>query len=76
MAFRLLLLVAAVRHGKDGLLVTPGEELEFTASVNRILSDDDLRWRLGQAARQRAALFDLDTHVEKMLAVFDELTES
>jgi glycosyltransferase involved in cell wall biosynthesis len=63
-----------VRHGKDGFLVTPGEEKEFTAAVNRILSDDVLRRRLGQSARQRAELFGLDTHVKIMLSVFDEVT--
>ena len=64
-----------VRHGVDGLLVTPGQKNEFTAALIRILSDDDLRRRLGQAACKRAQSFDLETHVEKMLAVFDELTE-
>jgi glycosyltransferase involved in cell wall biosynthesis len=63
-----------VRDGMDGLLVTPGKEKEFSAAVNRILSDGALRRRLGQSARERAERFGLDTHVKNMLAVFDDLT--
>ena len=63
-----------VRHGKDGFLVAPGEEKEFSAAVNRILSDEALRRRIGQSARERAELFDLDNHVKNMLSVFDEIT--
>jgi glycosyltransferase involved in cell wall biosynthesis len=63
-----------VRHGMDGFLVTPGEEKEFAAALKRILSDDGLRRQCGQSARKRAEFFGLDIHVQKMLAVFDELT--
>ena len=63
-----------VRHGQDGFLVTPGEQKELAAAVGRILADDALRRNLGHAARKRARVFDMDSHLENMLSVFDEVT--
>ena len=41
-----------VRHEDTGLLVPPGELAPLTAAVLRLLNDDDLRRRLGQAGRR------------------------
>ncbi len=62
-----------VRDGQDGFLVTPGEDKELAAAVGRILSDDSLRRSLGHAARKRARIFDMESHVKNMLSVFDEV---
>jgi phosphatidylinositol alpha-1,6-mannosyltransferase len=44
----------AVLHEKTGLLVPPGDTAAAVEATVRLLSDDDLRRRLGEAARARA----------------------
>ncbi|TVR53326.1 MAG: glycosyltransferase family 1 protein [Gemmatimonadales bacterium] len=44
----------AVRDGVEGLLVTPGDPEELASALERLLSDADLRARLGAGARARA----------------------
>lgn len=41
-------------HEREGLLVRPGDLAGLAAAVRRLASDEPLRRRLGQAARQRA----------------------
>ena len=45
----------AVLDGRTGLVVDPRSPGEVRASIDRLLRDDDLRDRLGEAARTRAA---------------------
>jgi len=41
-------------HEREGLLVAPGDLAGLTSALQRLAKDDDLRTRLGAAARQRA----------------------
>jgi glycosyltransferase involved in cell wall biosynthesis len=61
-----------VRHGEDGLLVTPGSIDEMTDTMEKMIKDEGLRRRLAQSAIRRAEYFDLDTHIEKMRIIFEE----
>jgi glycosyltransferase involved in cell wall biosynthesis len=47
-------LVDAVEDGVTGLLVPPGDPSALRAAIERLFGDDDLRRRLGNAARERA----------------------
>lgn len=49
----------AVTDGVDGLLVPPGDAAALAAGLHRLVEDHDLRARLGAAARERAAAFDV-----------------
>lgn len=44
----------AVEHGRDGLLVPPGDDEALFRALRAVLIDPDLRTRLGAAARRRA----------------------
>lgn len=46
--------VEAVQDGVTGLLVNPDNELELVAALRQLLSDSELRDRLGKAGLQRA----------------------
>ena len=47
----------AVVHNETGLLVDPNDSDDLARSLERLLRDDELRLRLGQKARERAAGF-------------------
>lgn len=65
-----------VRHGKDGFLVTPRSVDEMADAMGRILTNNDLRKRLAQSAFKRSETFNLNTHIEKMTKVFEEITKT
>jgi glycosyltransferase involved in cell wall biosynthesis len=44
-------------HGREGLLVEPGDVRGLASALRTLAEDDELRTRLGAAARRRAATF-------------------
>ena len=62
----------AIEDGVTGLLVPPGDPAALRGALEQLLQDEDLRVRLGCAARQRA-LRDLgwDASVTSLLAVYE-----
>ena len=60
----------AISDGVDGLLVTPKDSGALAEAMLKLLRDDDLRKRLGEAARRRARQeFSLDA----MFAAYEKL---
>lgn len=63
-----------VRVGETGSLAEPGNPAAVANALEPILRDRDLAERLGAAGRARAlAEFTLDRHVDRLLAVYDEI---
>jgi glycosyltransferase involved in cell wall biosynthesis len=59
--------------GVTGLIVPPGDELALREALTRLLSDDELRARLGRQAQARALRdFTVPRMVEDTLAVYAE----
>jgi glycosyltransferase involved in cell wall biosynthesis len=67
-----------IRHGVDGLLVSPSDEIELAATIRLLMTDGDLRSRLGKAGRERVvARYDLRKNVRAMAEIMkSELIES
>jgi glycosyltransferase involved in cell wall biosynthesis len=42
-----------IRHGVDGLLVSPSDEIELASTISLLMDDEALRRRLGAAGRVR-----------------------
>ncbi|MFC7480988.1 glycosyltransferase [Luedemannella flava] len=62
----------AVRHGETGLLGTEGDRVTLAANLRHLLADDDLRARLGHAARAHVtANFDITTQTRSLEALYD-----
>jgi glycosyltransferase involved in cell wall biosynthesis len=54
-AFRTAGVPEVVADGETGLLTDPGDAAAYATAVARLLSDDNFRARMGQAARDRVA---------------------
>jgi glycosyltransferase involved in cell wall biosynthesis len=60
-----------VSHGHDGLAVKPGNLIELSNAVRRLLTDQRLQTRLGQNARKMVEeRFDLKIHSEELLRIY------
>ena len=59
-----------VRHGREGLLVPPGDARALASALSRLGSDQELRERLGRAAAQRAAGFTAGTMTSRLLTTY------
>lgn len=56
-----------------GTLVVPADVHGLAVAVSELLGDASLRRRMGEAARERAALFSEDDMVERTSAVYNEM---
>jgi glycosyltransferase involved in cell wall biosynthesis len=66
-------LTEVVENGVQGLVVAPGDPMALADAIVTVLKDSDLRERLGQASRLRAAKFDIRKAVRRHEEVYAEL---
>jgi phosphatidyl-myo-inositol alpha-mannosyltransferase len=67
---------SVVQHGKEGFLVPPKDEQALALSLVRLLSDADLRSRMGMAGQSRAALFSWDKVADRVLGYYEDVIDS
>ena len=58
-------------EGETALLVEPGDPVALAAAIGRLASDPDLRARLGDAARARAAAFTVAAMAEQTDSAYE-----
>lgn len=64
----------AVVHGKTGLLVPPRDAVALATALSTLLSQDEYRHRLGQAARTFASEhFDIERITDRYIDIYREL---
>ncbi len=57
-----------ITDGVDGILVQQGDEAAIAAGIQRLYEDEELRSRLGEAARRRAVeMFDCHSTAKRLL---------
>jgi rhamnosyl/mannosyltransferase len=61
------------RHGETGLVVPPCDPVTLAAALRELLTDEERRRHLAEAAQTRAAAFDLKRQVAQVLAVYEEV---
>lgn len=64
-----------VHDGQTGMLVSPNDLAAAADVLGRLLSDPDLRRRLGEVGRVNAASYDWDGISERYAAVYEGLTK-
>jgi phosphatidylinositol alpha-mannosyltransferase len=62
---------SVVRRGEQGLLVPPGDSRALAGALARLLSDDELRARMGASGRERARQFSWPSVVAKVEAYYE-----
>jgi glycosyltransferase involved in cell wall biosynthesis len=66
----------AVADGVNGIIVQPGSPGEITDALKALLADEDLRARLGAAARNRATDFGLERWYERLARLWTDLASA
>lgn len=65
-----------IADGRDGLLFEPGNVDQLAERLERLMSDRDLRARLGRAGRERALKeFTLDHYLERVSEFYRDVLE-
>ncbi|MGH8972900.1 MAG: glycosyltransferase family 4 protein [Acidimicrobiia bacterium] len=64
------------RHGREALLVPPGDAGELGRALQRVLSDGQLATELVEAGTARAATFSMDRLAERFTALYASVVES
>jgi L-malate glycosyltransferase len=62
-----------VDHGREGLLVPPHLPQELAAALVSVLTDDERRQRMAEAAARRGAALSIDSAVRRTEATYHEL---
>jgi len=63
-----------IDNGETGLLASPKDPAAWAAQIDRLLDDEELRTRIGRAARASlVGRFDAGTHVRVMVGAYREL---
>ena len=62
-----------IRDGQDGFLVEPGDKETFAARLRQLIEDEELRRRMGQAAKVNSQRFSLDNVMKQWVDLFAEL---
>lgn len=65
----------AVVHGETGLLCREGDRAALAAAIRQVLTDDELRDRLGRQARRHVeAHFDLDKQTSRLEELYEAVS--
>ncbi len=62
-----------VTDGKDGFLVTTGDEASLAGKISRLIEDDGLRTRMGRQAKEKAARYHPDAIARRWMVLFEDL---
>ena len=65
-----------ITDGVDGLIVPPERADELADALERLISDPEMRQRLGQGAKTRSSMFDLASASRAVEAIYRDLAEA
>jgi glycosyltransferase involved in cell wall biosynthesis len=62
-----------VGHGRNGLLVPPGDPRALAGALDAVLASPELARRLGEASRDASVAYGWETLADRVLAVYAPL---
>jgi glycosyltransferase involved in cell wall biosynthesis len=62
-----------IEHDQSGLLVPPNNRAALAEALTHLLSNEPLRQRLSEGAKKRAAMFDIEYHIARLLALYQQV---
>lgn len=65
-----------VDHQKTGLLIDPGSTNQLSNALKVLLSDRDLRLRLGNSARVKAKDFAIDKYTQSLSNLYEKIAQT
>lgn len=69
-------MVDMVVDEESGLLVTPGNEIELTTAIKRVLHDEGLRFRITAGARKTVEHFTATAVAERLEAIYSRVASN
>ena len=75
-ASRVCSIPEVLAEGEAGYLVEPADSLSLACGIETLLRDPELQNRLAKAARERARNYSVETMLQKIEAVYQNLLES
>lgn len=64
-----------ITDGGDGYLIPPGDQVAFAQRLSQLISDTDLRQRMGQAALSSTKRYTLDSVMQQWTELFTSLVK-
>ena len=75
-ASRIYGITDAVTDGKTGLLISAGDVAALTQALLRLITENDLRQQMGNAARLRVMeIFSCEKFTQEMVMLYDRFSE-
>lgn len=65
-----------ISEGEDGFLVPVGDEQMMADRICTLIEDEQLRRRMGVAAKEKAKLYHLDIIIDRWMQLFNDLVKS
>jgi hypothetical protein len=66
---------ALIQHGRNGLLVSPGDASELAVAIDRLLSEPVFASRIRRMAHRNAGNRDWSTVAERVLAIYEAVPQ-
>jgi glycosyltransferase involved in cell wall biosynthesis len=60
-------------HGREGLMVTPGDRTQLTNAMAELIRDKDARLAAGQRAQERARSHDIHTYAQSLAEIYQRI---
>ena len=62
-----------IQDGVNGLLVDIGDEQGMTDALEKLIQDEELMKKMGEANREKASLFQIDTIVDEWMKLINQV---
>jgi glycosyltransferase involved in cell wall biosynthesis len=62
-----------IQDGVNGLLVNIGDEQGMTAALEKLIQDEALMKQMGEANKQKASLFHIDTILNEWMKLINQV---